>query len=88
VGLLTIMLRKKFLKRSKVFKTKYNYLGDLDFVLRFSLRYKFAAVQKIVGVYRQHDNQMQNKFYEEKAKQFTRWYKKIIDEKVFGKKKT
>ncbi len=86
VGLLTIMLRKKFLKGPKVFKTKYNYLGDLDFVLRFSLRYKFAAVQKIVGIYRQHENQMQKKFYEEKAKQFSRWYKKIIEENVFGKK--
>ena len=38
VGLLTIMLRKKFLNKNNVFKTQYNYLGDLDFVLRFSLK--------------------------------------------------
>ena len=86
VGLLTIMLRKKFLKNSKNFKIEYNYLGDLDFVLRFSLKYKFAAVQKIVGIYRQHDHQMQKKNYLEKSIQFTKWYKKILSEKTFGGK--
>ena len=55
------MLRKKFLNENNVFKTQYNYLGDLDFVLRFSLKYKFAAVQEIIGIYRQHENQMQKK---------------------------
>ena len=30
VGLLTIMLRKKFLNKNNVFKTQYNYLGDLN----------------------------------------------------------
>ena len=67
VGLLTIMIRKKFLNKKKdIFKVKYNYLGDLDFVLRFSLKHKFAAVQKCVGIYRQHDNQMQKKNYKKK----------------------
>ena len=62
VGLLTIMIRKKFIQKEKeIFKVKYNYLGDLDFVLRFSLKYKFAAVQECIGVYRQHNNQMQKK---------------------------
>ena len=28
-------------------------------MLRFSLKHKFAAVQKIIGIYRQHENQMQ-----------------------------
>ena len=86
VGLLTIMLRKKFLKNSKNFKIEYNYLGDLDFVLRFSLKYKFAAVQKIVGIYRQNDHKMKKKNYLEKSIQFTKWYKKILSEKTFGGK--
>ena len=56
------MIRKKFIQKEKeIFKVKYNYLGDLDFVLRFSLKYKFAAVQECIGVYRQHNNQMQKK---------------------------
>ena len=39
VGLLTIMIRKQFIKNKKeVFKVKYNYLGDLDFVLRFFIK--------------------------------------------------
>ena len=86
VGLLTIMLRKKFLNKNKVFKTQYNYLGDLDFVLRFSLKYKFAAVQEIIGIYRQHENQMQKKHYKAKSVQFTIWYKELILKNMFGGK--
>lgn len=52
VGLLTIMLRSKFIKnKNEIFNIKYNYLGDLDFVLNFSLKYKFGAVQEIIGIY-------------------------------------
>jgi len=85
VGLLTIMIRKKFIKNKQdIFKVKYNYLGDLDFVLRFSLKHKFAAVQECVGIYRQHDNQMQKKNFKLKSVQFSKWYKEIISKKVFG----
>ena len=85
VGLLTIMIRKKFIKNKQdIFKVKYNYLGDLDFVLRFSLKHKFAAVQECVGIYRQHDNQMQKKNFKLKSFQFSKWYKEITSKKVFG----
>ena len=80
------MLRKKFLNKNNVFKTQYNYLGDLDFVLRFSLKYKFAAVQEIIGIYRQHENQMQKKHYQAKSVQFTKWYKELILKNMFGGK--
>ena len=85
VGLLTIMIRKKFINNKQdIFKVKYNYLGDLDFVLRFSLKHKFAAVQECVGIYRQHDNQMQIKNYKTKSVQFSKWYKEITSKKIFG----
>lgn len=85
VGLLTIMIRKKFIIHDQeIFKVKYNYLGDLDFVLRFSLKYKFAAVQESVGIYRKHDNQMQRKYYKTKSDQFTKWYRELILKKTFG----
>ena len=84
VGLLTIMIRKKYLNKKDIFKVKYNYLGDLDFVLRFSLKHKFAAVQECVGIYRQHDNQMQIKNYKTKSVQFSKWYKEITSKKIFG----
>ena len=87
VGLLTIVIRKAFIKREKeIFKVKYNYLGDLDFVLRFSLKYKFDAVQKPVGLYRQHENQMQIKFHKTKATQFNKWYKETSKSRIFGSK--
>ena len=86
VGLLTIILRKKFLKKKKIFKTEYNYLGDLDFVLRFSLKYKFAAVQEVIGIYRQHENQMQRKHFKTKSDQFSEWYKELVQKKIFGKR--
>ena len=79
------MIRKKFIKsKQDIFKVKYNYLGDLDFVLRFSLKHKFAAVQECVGIYRQHDNQMQKKNFKLKSIQFSKWYKEITSKKVFG----
>ena len=87
VGLLTIMLRRKFLNKSKIFKTRYNFLADLDFVLRFSLKYKFAAIQEVIAIYRQHENQMQKKYFKEKSKQFSSWYQELIAKNMFGGKK-
>ena len=87
VGLLTIMLRRNFLKKEKdIFRVKYNYLGDLDFVLRFSLKHKFEAVQEPIAQYRQHENQMQRKYYKTKSIQFNNWYEEIIKLKTFGNK--
>src|SRR6056300_588248 len=80
------MLRRKFIFRFKeIFKVKYNYLGDLDFVLRFSTRYKFAAIQKVLGIYRSHPHQMQKQFYKVKSDQFSLWLKDIIKSNIFGK---
>jgi len=87
VGLLTIMLRKKFLNKAKIFRSQYNFLADLDFALRFSLKYKFAAVQEVVAIYRQHENQMQKKYFKEKSVQFSTWYKELISKNMFGGKK-
>ena len=87
VYLLTIMLRKKFLNKAKIFKTQYNLLADLDFVLRFSLKYKFAAVQEVVAIYRQHENQMQRKYFKEQSAQLSTWYKELISKNMFGGKK-
>ncbi len=87
VGLLTIMIRKSFLKKEKeIFRVKYNYLGDLDFVLRFSLKYKFEAVQEPIGMYRQHENQMQRKYFKTKSAQLKKWYEEITKNKMFGSK--
>ena len=85
VGLLTIVIRKSFLKKN-VFRVKYNYLGDLDFVLKFSLKYKFEAIQKPIAMYRQHENQMQRKYYKMKSIQFEKWCKEITKLKTFGAK--
>ena len=87
VGLLTIVIRKSFLKKEKeIFRVKYNYLGDLDFVLRFSLKHKFEAVQKPIGMYRQHENQMQRKYFKTKSIQLKNWYREITKNKIFGNK--
>ena len=53
-------------------------------MLRFSLKHKFAAVQKIIGIYRQHENQMQRKHYKTKSDQFSKWYREILSKKIFG----
>ena len=51
-----------------------------------SLKHKFEAVQEPIAQYRQHENQMQRKYYKTKSIQFNNWYEEIIKLKTFGNK--
>ena len=74
VGLLTIMIRKKFLiNTKKIFNPKYNMLADFIFVLNFSLKYKFECVQEPLATYRYHSNQMSFKYYNTSINQHQKW---------------
>lgn len=83
VGILTVVLRKKFLKIKKLFDFKYDLLADFDFILNFSKKYNFASIEKPLACYRIHDNQLQKVKMISQAKQFCLWYKKKNIEKKF-----
>ena len=76
IGILTVILRKSFLNHKKLFDFKYDLLADYDFILKFSLKYKFNAVNKPLAFYRIHENQLQKKKMISQARQFCEWFEK------------
>jgi len=82
VGFLTVVLRNEFTKKNS-FDYRYDLLSDYDFVLFFSLKFKFACINKPLGFYRIHDQQFQKLNMIKQAKQFCNWYKKKNIKKKF-----
>ena len=76
VGILTVILRKKFLKNKKLFDFKYDLIADFEFILNFSKKYNFASIEKPLACYRIHENQLQKVKMISQAKQFCLWFKK------------
>ena len=75
VGLLTILIRKKFIENiDSTFDTKYDLLADFDFVIKFSLKHKFDCIQEPIAIYRRHENQLQRKFFEKQLEQMENWF--------------
>ena len=75
VGFLTVVLRKSFLNKKKIFNFKYDLLADYDFVLNFSLKHEFDCVDKPLAFYRIHDNQLQKNKMIMQAEQYCKWFK-------------
>ena len=85
VGILTVVIKKKLIKNKKtIFDTNFDMLSDMDFILKFSKDHKFGCVQEPVAIYRQHENQLQNKNIDLQADQMSKWYEKIKLSKEFG----
>ena len=85
VGMLTVVIRKKFINDKKdIFDTNFDMLSDMDFILRFSKKYKFDCVQEPLAIYRQHEDQLQNKNIDKQVAQMSKWYEKIKLSKEFG----
>lgn len=82
IGILTVIIRKSFLNKKKLFDYKYDLLSDYDFILNFSLKHNFSAVDKPLAFYRIHENQLQKKKMISQAKQFCKWFE---NEKIKSK---
>lgn len=75
VGLLTIMLRRKYLTNiQNVFNTEYDLLGDYDFVINFSINYEFDCVQEPIACYRIHNKQTSLTLIEKQIPQMEKWF--------------
>ena len=61
IGLVTVVIRKSFLDKTKLFDFKYDLLSDYAFILNFSLKYKFIGVNKPLASYRIHVDQLSKK---------------------------
>tara|TARA_B100001029_G_C15056855_1_gene455062 strand:- start:1439 stop:2344 length:906 start_codon:yes stop_codon:yes gene_type:complete len=88
IGMLTVMIRKSFISnQTDIFDVSFDMLADMDFILKFSKKYDFACIQEPLAIYRQHENQLQNKNFEKQIEQMLLWYEKIKISKEFGEEK-
>ena len=54
------MLDKNIFKKYK-FNSKYNIIGDFDFFIKISQKYKFGCIQSPLASYRVHDSNFSKK---------------------------
>jgi glycosyltransferase involved in cell wall biosynthesis len=85
IGILTVLLRRSFLNKNKLFNFKYDLLSDFDFILHFSQKHIFKVVDRPLAFYRIHENQLQKKKMILQARQFCDWYEKKKIKKKFKK---
>ena len=77
VGILTSLIKKSLLKKSKVnFDNKYDIIGDYDFFIRLSKKYKFRFIKEPVATYRIHQQNLSTVKKENEIKEFFYWIKK------------
>ena len=77
VGILTTLIKKSLLKKSKVnFDNKYDIIGDYDFFIRLSKKYKFQFIKEPVATYRIHERNLSFLKKEKQIKEFLYWIKK------------
>ena len=77
VGILTAIINKSLLKESKIlFNDKYNIIGDFDFFLKLSKKYKFNYISEPVATYRIHEKNLSFLKKETQIKELSNWMKK------------
>ena len=77
MGILTTLIKKSLLKKSKVnFDSKYDIIGDYDFFIRLSKKYKFQFIKEPVATYRIHQQNLSFLKKEKQIKEFFYWIKK------------
>ena len=54
------MLEKNIFKKYR-FNSKYNIIGDFDFFIKISQKYKFGCIQSPLASYRVHDSNLSGK---------------------------
>ncbi len=85
IGIITVVIRKKFIKKKNLFDFNYDLISDYDFGLNFSLKHDFESINKPLAFYRIHKNQIQKRKMILQAEQFCRWFLKKNIKKKFIK---
>lgn len=73
VGLLTLVVRKSLFLRVGGFNSKYNLIGDFDFVLRSSLQSSFYFISSPLATYRIHQSNLSKHSRSRWASEFAVW---------------
>ena len=66
------MLEKNIFKKYK-FNSKYNIIGDFDFFIKISQKYKFGCIQSPLASYRVHDSNLSGKRIDLHIKELKDW---------------
>jgi glycosyltransferase involved in cell wall biosynthesis len=72
VGLVTVMLEKNIFRKYR-FNSKYNIIGDFDFFIKISRKYKFGCIQSPLGSYRVHESNLSGKRIDLHIKELKDW---------------
>ena len=72
IGILTIMIRKKILKKIK-FNNKLDIIGDFDLMLKISRCHLIGSIQEALAVYRIHENNYSKKKMNIYIKEIGKW---------------
>ena len=61
-SLVSMMIKKSvFDNKKNSFDSNFDHIGDFDFILRMSKKYKFGYIEKPLAIYRLHDNNLTKK---------------------------
>ena len=66
------MLEKNIFKKYK-FNSKYNIIGDFDFFIKISQKYKIGCIQSPLASYRVHDSNLSGKRIDLHIKELKDW---------------
>ena len=72
VGFVTTMLDKNIFKKYR-FNNKYNIIGDFDFFIKISQKYKIGCIQSPLASYRMHDSNLSGKRIDLHIKELKDW---------------
>ena len=74
IGILTIMIKKKILKKIK-FNSKLDIIGDFDLMLKVSRKHLIGSIQEALAVYRIHENNYSKKKMNTYIEEIGNWIK-------------
>ena len=74
LGILTVFLEKKFFQEFK-FNKEYNVIGDFDFFINLSKKFKIASIQEPLAIYRVHGSNFSTKKINVYIKELDSWIK-------------
>jgi glycosyltransferase involved in cell wall biosynthesis len=72
IGLLTAMIKKDIFNHDK-FDEKYEIIGDFDFVIKLSQKFKLHCIQEPLATYRIHGSNLSLKRIDNHAKELEYW---------------
>ena len=75
IGILTVFIEKNIFKKFKI-KKNYNIIGDFDFFIKLSRKFRIFSIQKPLAFYRIHDSNLSSTNIKVFIKELDEWIKK------------